>query len=57
MPFEIVIRKEIQNEISQYLDELPKKIIVANYTINNGLLEKAPYKIPLTHILFIKEIV
>lgn len=57
MPFEIYIKKEIANEISQIVEEVNRdKIVVATLDITYGLLTKGNYKIPLNHILFIKEI-
>jgi len=57
MVFEIYLKDEIGNQIAQHLDELPKVVTVASLTINDGLLKKGNYYIPVEHILFIEEIV
>ena len=55
MAFEITLKDDIGNEISLYRD-LPKQITVPTLDINNGLLKKGSYYIPIDHILFIEEI-
>lgn len=56
MAFEIYIKKEIQNEIAIYIDDVNKKITLQNLNISDGLLTAGSYKIPVEHILFIKEV-
>jgi len=56
MVFQIILKKEIQNEIATYLGEIPKTITIPALDINNGLLTKGSYKIPIDHILIIKEL-
>jgi len=56
MAFEIYLRKELQNEIANYIDTISKKITVNTLSIQEGMLIKNPYRIPIEHILFIKEV-
>jgi len=56
MSFKIYIKKEIQNEISLYIDQISKVITVNSLNIQNGLLIKGSYQIPINDILFIEEI-
>jgi len=63
MAFEIYLKKGLQNEIAVYMEYLTtpdpnvtKRIEVPALNINNGLLKLGDYQIPLTNILFIKEI-
>ncbi len=55
MAFEIYLKKEMGNEISYYVN-VGKMFTVATLDINYGLLKKGSYQIPLSHILFIKEV-
>jgi len=56
MSFIIYLKDDIGNEISAILDEPIKEITVSTLSINDGLLKKGNYYIPLEHILFIKEV-
>jgi len=56
MAFEIYLKKEIGNQIGAILGEGFKVVTVASLTINDGLLKKGDYYIPVEHILFIKEV-
>lgn len=56
MAYLITIKKDIQNQISQYITGVNKQITVSTLEINNGLLKKGSYYIPVEHILFIEEV-
>lgn len=56
MSFEIYLKKEIQNEISQYVHDINKCVKVPNCTITNGYVKISNYWVPLSNILFIKEV-
>jgi hypothetical protein len=57
MAFEIYIKDHIINDIQRLIDNnIDKKITVANYTITDGLLILGSYRVPLSSILFIKEV-
>ena len=56
MTFIITIKKEIQNEVSTYLEDVTKQITVTTLNISDGLLKKGSYYIPVSHILFIEEV-
>lgn len=55
MTFDIYLKKDIGNEIS-YRVAVGKKFNVATVSIQDGLLKKGSYYIPVDHILFIKEV-
>jgi len=55
MPFNIYLRDNIGNEITQFLD-IPKLITVNELTITDGMLIKGNFRIPIHHILFIWEV-
>jgi len=56
MAFEIYIKKDVGNQISNILGIGLKKFEVATLDINFGLLKKGNYQIPIEHILFVKEV-
>lgn len=56
MPYEIHLKEDYGNRISDILKIPIKKISVPTLTISNGLLQKNNYYIPLDNILFIKEV-
>jgi hypothetical protein len=56
MPFEIILKEDIGNQIADLLKEKIKTTMVNQLTINNGLLKKGNYYIPLCNILLIKEV-
>lgn len=55
MSFEIYLRDDIGNQISGFVD-VGKKFTVTTLDLNEGLLKKGSYRIPIEHILFIKEV-
>lgn len=56
MTFEIYLKKDIGNQIREFVPNVEKIISVDSLEINNGLLKKGSYYIPIEHILFIKEV-
>ena len=62
MTFDIYFKASEANEIAIILPDIfdldiaLKKINVPNITVNQGLIEIGSFSIPLTNILFIKEI-
>lgn len=55
MTFEIYLKKELGNDIAQYVD-VGKMFAVTTLNITDGLLKKGAYQIPIEHVLFIKEV-
>jgi hypothetical protein len=56
MSFEIHLKDNIGNDLSKILADLPKIITVQTLQITDGFLVKGNYRIPIEHILFIKEV-
>jgi hypothetical protein len=54
--FKITLKHDIGNEISNITGQGIKTFNVATLDINNGLLKKGNYYIPIQHILFIEEV-
>ena len=62
MAYQIYVKDEIANQIGLILtdvftvDNIFRIITVDNLTINQGVAEIGPYMLPLSNILFIKEV-
>ena len=56
MSFDVYLKKTEGNQISEILGTGIKKFNVNTLSIQNGLLTKGSYQIPIEHILFIKEV-
>jgi hypothetical protein len=57
MPYEIQLKIDIASELELMFGLEVSSFTVQDLTINNGLLKKGNYYIPVEHILFIKEVV
>ena len=55
MPFKIVLKEDIGRDINNVLG-IGKIFEIPSLNIADGLLSHNEYKIPLQHILFIKEV-
>jgi len=56
MVFEIYLKKEVGNNISHIIGIGIKSSNVDTLDISGGFLTKGDYRIPIQHILFIKEV-
>lgn len=56
MVFEVYLKKDVGNDISNILNMGIKKFTVPSISVVDGFLEKGSYKIPISHVLFIKEV-
>ena len=56
MTYQVYIKNYEGNEISNILNKEIKQFNIATIDINNGLLKKGSYYIPVEHILFIEEV-
>lgn len=55
MSYVVYIKDNIGNMIGAIDPDLPKQVTLPVLNINDGLLYAGNYKIPIGHILFIKE--